>query len=433
MEQKNNLVAGDFAGRDIYKQYFFKLKHKQYYYQGIIPLSEGIRNYGDVISFMVPRPLQTSYFWQDEELISNVAHLLLKHHFFYIYGNSARGKTYFSFKLVDKIKNKFSEILYISPKEADTNIKIFLDNILRVIYDYNRKGSSFLIILDDFHLVPEDFFRQLLSIPSGLRYILLVSRNFNKYILPISLDKPDLRKSFNKYSEKCFEKRMDYFVTKNRVSNSSVIEGIFNDTDGSNLLFLTFYLSAWNNLLQNKTIDFTELKNKTYNFFLEYYERNDDNWKYINHIVSALFQYEIKIDRNFLSPQLNEHLQQFDLEKYLKERSIHNGIDKSTRKIYYVSNPLTDEDDSIGMMHHASEFQFYLNAYDGSLIYKSGKDLSRINYSRDVIIDYLLTKPSNFPEAINMIKCNANQHEKEFILSTIYSNELLEVIENEMI
>jgi hypothetical protein len=263
-------------------------------------------------SFLPNRTAETKYPVVNQDLISKIRRVLNVTRFFLIYGNSGRGKTFFSFHLIESIINDYDLAIYYSPHLHSIGQQD-ADSILNPIQKICSTGSRLLLVLDDAHLVPNPLKQKLLlEIQNPERddiHLLLISRQQEEEVAGLSYSKDELMLNFNKIAEQTFNQIMTEFCRRNNINLDREREHeIREKIKGPNLVFLTHFLRSWESLLEKNrhgvlSIDYI-LKN-AYSDFLNYYEgsHHPESWRYINHVVSALFQYEIRIDKNYLTPE----------------------------------------------------------------------------------------------------------------------------------
>ena len=246
-------------------------------------------------------------------------------------------------------------------------------------------------------------------------------------------------KDFNKVAENTFKNIVEKFCKLNTkqigLTPSEVEHKLKNEIEGSNLVFLTLILQTWGKELSDtgENLSINEILNSTYNRFLELYDKHHSReWIYINNIVSALFQYEIRIARRYLSsnnPRFNNsNCKPFELDKYLNDCMVHDRTvkDKEGNNPYYVFMDFQTGEE-YNMMKHASEFRFYLDARGNYLTFDntSMETFDRIDFTLLVLKDYLLSFPENsseVPEVLARIIDNANPDELDDIMSALYDD-----------
>jgi hypothetical protein len=345
-----------------------------------------------------------------------------------IHGNSGRGKTFFVFNLIQSVMDIYDIIIYYSPQfrsGKDFSLELLFDSIKNVL----SSGGRLLFVIDDFHLVNDQSKYRFLD--GELRKnnklsILLISRSKEDRFIPHKYQQDKYFQNFNKVAEKLFDQIFQKFRQKHNIVLSQQIENeIRSETDGANLVFLTLLLQSWSELLsQKKDISFEGVRLHAYTNFCNFYEYNhSEHWKYINHIVSALFQYEIRIDKNYLLPEYNKNLPKRGLREYLQDRMIHNRmIPAEENRLYYVfmDFAIGEEED---MMKHASEFRFYLEAYGNNLVFGENRNLDRIEFTKLVLKDYILFKPCNIPEFFASIRSNSGEEERKIMLESLHGDQ----------
>jgi hypothetical protein len=371
--------------------------------------------------------MSTPYAIIDVNLSKEIKERLKSERFYLIYGNSARGKTFFVCSLVDELIKEYDILIYYSPHlhyGRGQNI----DSILQPIKDILSTGSRLLLIMDDSHLSDELLKKTILYSIADSRHdrlhLLMISRNQEEESIPRDYLTNTLCTNFNKIAEQTFDKILDLFYRSHKMERPELIENeLRQEIEGSNLVFLTLMLQSWDSLLhQGIKPSVREISRNAYTQFLSHYEENfSDNWKYINHVVSALFQYEIRIDRRYLSKS-NPDLERKGIDEYLKDKMVHPkwmAQDNEERPFYVFADfARTEEKD---MMKHAGEFRFYLEAYKNLLSFGARRDLDRAEFTKLVLKHYLLFRPKNLIEVHDLIRINAGE-EKETLLAYLYND-----------
>lgn len=370
----------------------------------------------------------TPYIAKDQKLLTEIKEKLLEDNFFTIYGNSGRGKTFFVFEMVSTLIDNFQSILYYSPQ---FNISQDSDSdILRTIKVYS-KNKTILFIIDDSHLVMDQFKIDLFYLfkTSSNISLLLISRFRESTIIPSEYLHDRYIKNFNSIAENSYCQILKIFSKKHDVKlTNNITEQLRHETDGGNLTFLTLLLLSWRELLrknENFVFEISKIRGHANSKFLEFYDsKHSDNWKYINHIVSALFQYEVRIDKHYLSSD-NHFLFNYGLESYLKDKLIHNKrVREEQNRLFYVFMDFS-EGEEINMMRHAAEFRFYLEAYNKNLSFDGKNYLDRIDFTKYVFENYILFNPCNIEEVIKRINSNTSKEEKKSIFSHLSSNQMV--------
>ena len=364
----------------------------------------------------------------DNDLVLDIKSKIDRESFFLIHGNSGRGKTFFVSNLIQSMIDLYDIIIYYSPQfrsGKDFSLESLFDPVKKVL----SSGGRLLFVMDDFHLVNDQskyrFLDEELSKNDKLS-ILLISRSREDRFIPHKYHQNKYFQNFNKVAEKLFDQIFQKFRQKHNIVSSQQIENeIRNETDGANLVFLTILLQSWSDLLsQKKDISFEEVRLHAHTTFCNSYEYNHpEHWKYINHIVSALFQYEIRIDKNYLIPECNKNLAKRGLQEYLRDRMIHNRmIPAEENRLFYVFMDFArgEEED---MMKHASEFRFYLEAYGNNLIFGENRNLDRIEFTKLVLKDYIRFKPCNISEFFASIRSNSREEERKIMRESLYGDQ----------
>lgn len=371
--------------------------------------------------------MSTPYATIDINLGKEIKERLNSERFFLIYGNSGRGKTFFVCSLVDKLIKEYDVLIYYSPHlhyGRGQNI----DSIFQPIQEVLATGSSLLLIMDDSHLSDELLKKTILYGMLDSRqdrlHLLMISRNQEEEAIPRDFLANTLCRNFNKIAEHTFDKILDLFYRSHKMERSELIEDeLRREIEGSNLVFLTLMLQSWDSLL-HKGIkpSISDIRHNAYTQFLSHYEENfSDDWKYINHIVSALFQYEIRIDKRYLSKS-NPDLERKGIDEYLKDRMVYPKwiAQNNEERPFYVFADFAKTEE-INMMKHAGEFRFYLEAYKNLLSFGASRDLDRVEFTKLVLKNYLLFLPKNFIEVPDLIRINAGE-EKETLLAYLYND-----------
>jgi hypothetical protein len=375
----------------------------------------------------------------EHNLIEEIIHDIDVKHFYLIHGNSGRGKSFLVFDLMESILSReyqlYNKVIYYSPHfeigfSREENVNSILDFIRE-----EKKNKRLLFIIDDCHLANDNFKRELLFQSDTNLCLLLISRDRQEEIVPSKYLDDKLFKNFNKVAEDTFKSIVDKFCQLNRKRIGStpdkVEHDLKNEIEGSNLVFLTLILQSWGELLDTgENVSISEIMNYTYHRFLNLYDENfSRDWKYINSIVSAFFQYEIRIDKRYLSPN-NPKLANIDLDGYIKDRMIAGRavMEKEENKSSYVNKLFYvfmdfHKDEKHDMMKHAAEFRFYLNAYEKNLTFDNNQDsLERIEFTQLVLKDYLLISPNNPQEVLTRLRENASPEEERIILSELFND-----------
>jgi len=368
----------------------------------------------------------TAYTFTDKTLLNNTITNILSNKFSLLYGNPGRGKTFYACSLIESSMYTFDVIVYYSPHahfgkyQGITSVYEPINKILTI-------GCRLLFIVDDAHLIDQDLkhnlFLQLDDPNNSLLYLLMISRYQEEKVVPIKYLNDKIIINFNKIAEVIFDKILFNFIESHRIERG--YDKIRSILEGGNLVFLTLILQSWEILLkQGNDPSFDEIRKHANRRFLGYYERNfTDNWRYINHIVSALFQYEIRIDKNYLSPVFNKQLAKYNLATYLKDRMVHKKLvaEEDENRLFYVFTDF-DRGEEKDMMKNASEFRFYLEACERLLAFDKIRNLDHIEFTKLVLMDYVLFRPINIPEVEDRIRKNASRDEQENILKSLYSN-----------
>lgn len=378
----------------------------------------------------------TPYSVINNDLVLDIRTKIYEEHFFLIHGNSGRGKTFFVFKFIQSITDLYDTIIYYSPQyrsEKDFNLEHLFDSIEKILFS----GERILFVVDDFHLLNDQSKYTLLDRElrkNNKLSVLIISRHREDRYIPPKYHQNKYFQNFNEVAEGLFEQILQKFRQKHKLVSSQQIENeIRNETDGGNLVFLTLLLQSWSDLLsKKKDISFEEIRLHAYLTFCNFYEHNHlENWKYINHIVSALFQYEIKIDKNYLIPECNKNLAERGLQEYLQDRMIHNKmVPEEENRLFYVFMDF-DRGEEKDMMKHASEFRFYLEAYGNNLVFRENRNLDRIKFTQYVIKDYIQFKPCNIQEVFVNIQSNTEEKECKILLESLYQDHKCESIINQ--
>ena len=375
------------------------------------------------------RTADTKYPVVNQDLISKIKKIFNVTRFFLIYGNSGRGKTFFSFHLIESIIDDYDLAIYYSPHlhsigQQDT------DSILNPIKKICSTGSRLLLVLDDGHLVPNPLKQKLLmEIQNPERdniHLLLISRQQEEEVAGLSYSKDELMLNFNKIAEQTFNQIVTEFCRRNNINLDREREReILDRIKGPNLVFLTHFLRSWESLLEKDShgvLSIDHILKNAYSDFLNYYEgsHHTESWRYINHVVSALFQYEIRIDKNYLTPEYNKNLANYGLDMYLKDHMIYKKqlSEGDKNRLYYVFMDFVVGEQA-SAMRHAAEFRFYLEAYQYNLTFGEKHGLDRKEFTKLVMLDYILFHPINIPEVEDRIQKNAEEGEREELLKSL--------------
>jgi hypothetical protein len=368
----------------------------------------------------------TTFSVVDSELLSAINDKLLSNRLLIIHGKSGRGKTFFVFSMIETCVNNYDYVLYYSPHfHGYSDNDKHAEQIIKIIQSIHFSNKRLLFILDDSHLVDEYFKNKLQSKVIELnKFSLLFVSRVREDVVP-NYEGRELYENFDIVAEGLFDKILQLFCDQNKITiNEALRSEIRSLTGGANLVFLTLLLQSWATLIGQED-HLPTIMQHAYSTFLRYYEANhSESWKYINHIVSGLFQYEIRIDKRFLDPTQNKHLANFDLTEYLQDRLIHRKrLEDEGNRLYYVFMDFAGGrgDD---MMKHAAEFGFYLEAYSNNLTFGNLSNLSRIEFTKKLLEDYILFKPFNvYENVIQRIIKNAEPKESHEILVTLFSND----------
>ena len=206
---------------------------------------------------------------------------------------------------------------------------------------------------------------------------------------------------------------------------NDILKSIEDETNGGNLIFLTLLLLSWRDLIyKNNKFSFNidVIRNHSHSIFLELYDsHHTDNWKYINHVVSALFQYEIRIDKRYLSPE-NDYFVKYEIENYLRDKLIHyKRVYDEQNRLFFVFMDFAEGEEA-NMMRHAAEFRFYLEAYKNNLSFASKNYLDRMEFTKLVLDHYISFKPCNIEEVIKRIYSNARNEELKILHNYLKNN-----------
>jgi hypothetical protein len=374
----------------------------------------------------------TPYSVINNSLIRDIKTKIKNESFFLIHGNSGRGKTFFIFNFIQKVIDIFDVIIYYSPQFRSgktLDLELLFKPLEEVLFSVKR----LLFIIDDFHLINNKLKSDILDelIKHDKVSIIVVSRSKEEDSVPPKYQQNKYFKNFNGVAEKVFEQILQKFKQKHDlVSTQQIEEDLRRETDGANLVFLTLLLNSWDKLLsEKKEVSFEEVRIHAYTRFCNSYEKNHSiDWKNINHFVSALFQYEIKIDPNYLTTKYNKYLSQQGLNEYLHGRLIHDKmVSEENQRFFYVFMDFAFGEEK-DMMKHASEFRFYLEAYGKNLIFGEVKNLDRIEFTKLVLEHYILFEPSNLGEVFNRIRSNAGRKEKKIIMDYLNNNKKIKSV-----
>ena len=363
--------------------------------------------------------IDTNLAYIDRKLIDEVYKTLKRSTFCVLYGNSGRGKTFFIFQLIRLVTEGYARVLYYSPNFQHDIYAVSL--LPSMVFEYLKDGTPLLVIMDDGHLVDDDIKNELLYMLSShdnLHY-LLVSRQ-KEEMIPEKYLHDSLYKNFNKIAETTYHKILEIFSSINSIEITNGLRAdIRDEIETANLVFLTLILLAWQRKLSSqKNLTFNEVCHIAYKDFLVYYEKDKPrNWRFINHVVAALFQYEIRIDKNYLTPTHNNKLAQHGLESYLIDKLVYKKIVNENNKNtpFYVFTDF-DEGEEFDMMRHSSEFRFYLKAHGKNLTFYDAFDHDHLNLDRHeftklVLKDYILFEPSNIQELQERLRKNCDKWE----------------------
>ena len=105
---------------------------------------------------------------------------------------------------------------------------------------------------------------------------------------------------------------------------------------------------------------------------------------------------------------------------YLNDHMIYKKqlIEGDKNRLYYVFMDFVEGEQANAMIH-AAEFRFYLEAYQYNLTFGPKHGLDRKEFTKLVILDYILFHPINIPEVLERIEKNAEEGEREELLKTI--------------
>ena len=366
--------------------------------------------------------IDTNLTYIDRELIDEVYKTLKRSKFCVLYGNSGRGKTFFIFQAIRLVAEGYARILYYSPNFQHDIYAVSL--LPSMVSKYLKDGTPLLVIMDDGHLVDDDIKNELvymLSSHNNLHY-LLVSRQ-KEEMIPEKYLHDTFYKNFNKIAETTYKNILDNFSYINSIELTDNLRAdIGDEIETANLVFLTLILLAWQRKLSSqKNLPFDEVCRIAYKDFLVYYEKDKPrNWRFINHIVAALFQYEIRIDKNYLTPDHNKNLARHGLESYLSDKLVYKKIvtENNENTPFYVFSDFGDGEE-FEMMLHSSEFRFYLKAHGRNLAFYNTCDhlnLDRHAFTKLALKDYILFKPSNIQELQERLRKNCDKREYSDLL-----------------
>lgn len=369
-----------------------------------------------------------------QNLLNEIKQKIEQNNFFLIYGNSGRGKTFFVFDLIESLIGEYNVVYYSPNFNYRTNQRTdFVESILNYIHS---SGKKLLFVMDDSHLGDKQLKLDLLARNDMNLYLLVVSRTREKDFIS-HYNENSLFKPFNQIAEQTFNELLKMFCSKHNITlDKKLRDSIEDEIEGANLVFLTLILQSWNELLQlksNKNISLKEIYENAKLKFIDRYKERSPEWRDINHIVSAFFQYEIKIDQRYLSYQ-NEYLNKKGLQEYLKDRMIidREFYEENKLRMFYVFMDFTKGEESY-MMRHAAEFRFYLKAYNGYLSFNNKSALEKEEYTTLVLQDYIKfkPKPKNVGEIQFLITQNADKKEAKIIISELLKDKEIIAIFNE--
>lgn len=370
---------------------------------------------------------ETNYGVIDNALTKDIIQIINKNNFYLIYGNSGRGKSFFVFNLIKSMVLLYDIVMYYTPQLSTGEETI--DSTLTFLECSLQENKRIFLIVDDCHLADNLLKQNLFSEFDQYLSMLFVSRDRQEGIIPNKYLNDDFFINFNKVAEYTFTNILEKFYKQNsKYINFSqkIEEDLKRETESSNLVFLTLFLQSWEELLKSeREVSINEIRNNSYRKFLTYYDSDlNHDWRYINNIVSALFQYEIRIDKRYLSIA-NHNLYSHNLESYINDRMVHSKVvtEEGENRLFYVFMDFKRGEEH-DMMKHASEFRFYLEAYGRNLTFDTTIDpLSRLDFTLLVIKDYLLSSPINPQEVLERIKSNAGREEQKFIFASLFRDE----------
>lgn len=379
----------------------------------------------------------TKYKVYHKNLIHEIVNELKKHSFYSIYGNSGRGKTYFIFDLINSIVHDY-EIIYYSPNlDNDTEDVGSIGDIIKDILEMHISDKQrTIIIFDDAHLAHKEDIVNLVSyLNQRLSLILISRRRENKAVLTGALSNcRNLFKSFNTIAENTFDRLLCQFCENSNIKFTKALkESIESEIEGANLIFLSIMIHAWEELLvvDNAEIGIDRVIEYAYEIFLSNYKESPKGWQEIQNTVSALFQYELRIDERYLNSEYNHHFPKDTLQHYLKDRMIHDRVftEDEERSVYYVFADFAKGQDEF-TMRHASEYRFFLKASNGYLSFREEHNLQRIDFTKLVMKDYIKFNPTpkNISSLLYVIRQNSEKEEFDQIRSSIIDDQQLRSI-----
>lgn len=390
----------------------------------------------DVIKTKTLGTSDTEFPYIDSERFKDVSNILRTNNFFHIWGMSGRGKTFFVLELAKYLlKNKvFRKIYYYLPgyiSDEDFNL---LEQAKQLTKDFKIKNKKKnLFIIDDAHLIKYELIKDTLRRFERNWSFFIISRSFQRKLNQF-LHKRELFLDFEEVGDEYFTEIYKNFCGQHRIRFSfEALEKLKEFCEGTNLVFLTHNLNAWKSVpkdLENG-VPSDEVRDIAYENFIKYYgdDYKNPNWNYIQHVVSALFQYEIKIDANYFDQAYfaKRDFKEYEKEKMMYKRYLSNGA--LERKAFYVSYDFLNSSEQKNAMLHASEFRFYLKAYGDNLEFINERKslekrgLDRIEFTKYVIEHYLESEPKNPEDVITGLRWNASESDKDRIYKHLYKNE----------
>ena len=386
-------------------------------------------NFDHLRSLLLPRGTfgsdGTDYGIPQQWLEEEIRPTLLREQFFLLHGNAGTGKTFFVWTWATSLMNDFDVLAYYSPllhADGQQQTEVFVQSVRALL----ATGSRLLLILDDGHRISDYLKRRLFfMLPTHARlYLLMLSRHTEIEFLPERYRKDELRRNFNRIAEKTFDQILDRFSLGHpQIEWGPFERELRREIGGANLALLTLMLQSWDTLSRSDSPpSFDAVRQEAYKRFFRYYEQHaTETWKAVHHVVAALFQHQIKIDKRYLTGP-DSPLPITAIEEYLADYLIHPQVVTENNSPYPFYVPDEGSGTQPPLMEQAEEFQFYLAAQDGALSFGHQHHLTRLEFTKLVVQDYLLFRPHNAAEVLQRLWQCPDKDERRTLLEALREN-----------